>query len=418
MNTQLTKSSIRYALVGVGHEPGGRGAGSKNQRFHSRRRERSQPFHRDAGALEAPDDAVGRARYPGHVGHDASLRRSRSSGAPTATGPAPRRATRTRSGSRTRNTTRAMEAYHKRVDPTRQMLKKGNVTGAFRSGGRDLNIPQRQTNLIFDPPNGMLPPLTPLAKTLAYKIGSDWALPGENIDFQSAADFDSWDRCVTRGMPSMMMPYRYNGGFKIHQAPGYVVFDIGDDPRSAHHPDRRQKAARLEHQAVSRRVARPLGGHDAGRGDHQLPDRAVGQPTADEPCGDGLAGRQPVRDQRQAEDDRADRASQRRHVALRNHDRGPRHPDRAVHGALPDAQRPELFRAGVRVPRGQRDRPELRDDEPLRARESDARSRLSRPSRYRRPSPTRWPAVGSARRGSRRSTSISRSSSRRTGTAR
>jgi hypothetical protein len=27
-------------------------------------------------------------------------------------------------------------------------------------------------------------------------------------------------------MPSMMMPYRYNGGFKIHQSPGYVIFDI------------------------------------------------------------------------------------------------------------------------------------------------------------------------------------------------
>ena len=119
-----------------------------------------------------------------------------------------------------------MEEYHKRVDPTKQLLKENNVTGAFRAGGRDLNIPQRQTNLIVDPPNGMLPPLTPLAKTLAYKIGSDWALPGENINFQSAADFDSWDRCITRGMPSMMMPYRYNGGFKIRQAPGVVVFDI------------------------------------------------------------------------------------------------------------------------------------------------------------------------------------------------
>jgi len=120
----------------------------------------------------------------------------------------------------------AMEAYHKRVDPTKQLIKENNITGAYRSGGRDLNIPQRQTNLIFDPPNGMLPPLTPLAKSLAYKFGSDWALPGENINFQSAVDFDSWDRCVTRGLPSMMMPYRYNGGFKIQQAPGYVVFNL------------------------------------------------------------------------------------------------------------------------------------------------------------------------------------------------
>ena len=120
----------------------------------------------------------------------------------------------------------ALDKYRQRVDPTQQLLKENNLTGAFRAGGRDLNIPQRQTTLIFDPPNGMLPPLTPLAKRLAYKIGSDWALPGENINFQSAADFDSWDRCVTRGLPSMMMPYRYNGGFRIEQAPGYVVFNV------------------------------------------------------------------------------------------------------------------------------------------------------------------------------------------------
>jgi hypothetical protein len=120
----------------------------------------------------------------------------------------------------------AMEAYRKRVDPTKDLIKQDKITDALRSGGRDPNIPQRQTNLIVDPPNGMLPPLTPLAKSLAYKFGSDWALPGENINFQSAADFDSWDRCVTRGLPSMMMPYRYNGGFKIEQAPGYVVFNV------------------------------------------------------------------------------------------------------------------------------------------------------------------------------------------------
>jgi hypothetical protein len=57
-------------------------------------------------------------------------------------------------------------------------------------------------------------------------MGSDWALPGESIDFQDQFDFDSWDRCSTRGLPSMMMPYRYNGGFKIHQSPGYVVFSL------------------------------------------------------------------------------------------------------------------------------------------------------------------------------------------------
>jgi hypothetical protein len=118
-----------------------------------------------------------------------------------------------------------MEAAGLRVDRTQELLEQGDVTAAY-SQRSDPSIPQRQTNLIVDPPNGMLPALTPQAKRMAYEYGSDWALPGEDIDFQSQDDFDSWDRCITRGMPSMMMPYRYNGGFKIHQTPGYVIFDV------------------------------------------------------------------------------------------------------------------------------------------------------------------------------------------------
>src|SRR5690606_9496293 len=118
-----------------------------------------------------------------------------------------------------------MEEYKREADRNRtaELLAEGNLTGAFRSGGSN-RIPQRQTNLLVDPPNGLLPELTPEAKLRAYEMGSDWALPGEDITFDGVDDFDSWDRCVTRGMPSMMMPYRYNGGFRIWQTPGYVVF--------------------------------------------------------------------------------------------------------------------------------------------------------------------------------------------------
>ena len=118
-----------------------------------------------------------------------------------------------------------MEAYSNRVDRSTQLLEEGDVGGAIQAGLTDPNIPQRQTNLIVDPPSGLLPPLTAEAKRMAYEYGSDWALPGEDIDFQSKDDFDSWDRCITRGMPSMMMPYRYNGGFRIQQAPGVVVLE-------------------------------------------------------------------------------------------------------------------------------------------------------------------------------------------------
>jgi hypothetical protein len=116
-----------------------------------------------------------------------------------------------------------MEAYNNRPDRMAQLLAEGNV-GAAMGAAEANRIPQRQTNLLVDPPNGLLPALTAEGKRRAYAMGSDWALPGEDITFESVDNFDSWDRCVTRGMPSMMMPYRYNGGFEIKQAPGYVVF--------------------------------------------------------------------------------------------------------------------------------------------------------------------------------------------------
>jgi hypothetical protein len=118
-----------------------------------------------------------------------------------------------------------MEAARNRVDRSNQLREQGNLGGALQAGQMDPSLPQRQTNLIVDPPDGRLPDVTPEAKRLAYEMGSDWALPGENLVFESADDFDSWDRCITRGMPSMMMPYRYNGGFRIHQAPGVVVLE-------------------------------------------------------------------------------------------------------------------------------------------------------------------------------------------------
>jgi hypothetical protein len=119
-----------------------------------------------------------------------------------------------------------MEAFRTRVDQSRQFAEQGNLGRAMMTGLTDPNIPQRQTNLIRSPANGLLPPLTPEGKRRAALAKSDWALPGETIAFDGPDDFDSWDRCITRGMPSSMMPYRYNGGFAIRQAPGYVIFEL------------------------------------------------------------------------------------------------------------------------------------------------------------------------------------------------
>ncbi|HEU4617551.1 MAG TPA: hypothetical protein VFV10_05890 [Gammaproteobacteria bacterium] len=119
-----------------------------------------------------------------------------------------------------------LQAWRSRADASRQALEAGNLGVSLRTGATDPNIPQRQTSLIVDPPSGLLPALTPEGKRRALAMRSSWALPGENHTYDSPADFDSWDRCITRGMPSSMMPYRYNGGFRIVQAPGYVIFQL------------------------------------------------------------------------------------------------------------------------------------------------------------------------------------------------
>jgi len=79
-----------------------------------------------------------------------------------------------------------------------------------------------QTSLIVDPVDGQLPPQTPAGKEMSSQMGSDW-----NRDvFDGIADFDSWDRCITRGLPAGMFPNPYNNGIQITQSPGYVVINV------------------------------------------------------------------------------------------------------------------------------------------------------------------------------------------------
>jgi hypothetical protein len=125
------------------------------------------------------------------------------------------------------------EEYNQRVraaagrgDLGKQLIAQGNYGRALLAGVTDPAIPQRQTTLIVDPPTGLLPALTPEGKRRALQMGSSWALPGEDPIYEGPLDFDFWDNCRSRGMPSSMMPYRYNGGFAIRQAPGVVVFDL------------------------------------------------------------------------------------------------------------------------------------------------------------------------------------------------
>jgi len=106
-------------------------------------------------------------------------------------------------------------------------IKKGDFGAAFNAGNTDPTTPQRQTSLIVDPPNGKLPAMTEEGKRLSSLMRSSWAAyPDEVLTFDSEHDFDTWDRCITRGMPASMFPFRYNSGVQIIQAPGYVILNM------------------------------------------------------------------------------------------------------------------------------------------------------------------------------------------------
>ena len=80
-----------------------------------------------------------------------------------------------------------------------------------------------RTSMLIDPPDGQLPALTQEGIKRAALGRSSWT-PGQTYDW--VTDFDSWDRCVSRGFPASMFPFRYNNGIRIFQSPGYVTIQL------------------------------------------------------------------------------------------------------------------------------------------------------------------------------------------------
>ncbi len=111
---------------------------------------------------------------------------------------------------------RRVEARNRRYDDDSQAGRLGQ--GHWAESTQALRL----TSLIVDPPNGRLPALTETALEMRKVRGSTW----QNTVFDSIADFDSWDRCITSGMPVAMLPRNYNNGIEIYQTPGYVVLRL------------------------------------------------------------------------------------------------------------------------------------------------------------------------------------------------
>jgi hypothetical protein len=89
------------------------------------------------------------------------------------------------------------------------------VIGAWGESGKA----QRQASLIVDPPKGRMPALTSEGQERSAPMGSSW----QSRPFNGPEDFDTWDRCISRGLLPSMLPAQYSNGLEIHQTPGYVV---------------------------------------------------------------------------------------------------------------------------------------------------------------------------------------------------
>jgi catechol 2,3-dioxygenase-like lactoylglutathione lyase family enzyme len=78
--------------------------------------------------------------------------------------------------------------------------------------------PLTQVAMIIDPADGRLPALTPAGEALRDAATSaTTSLPA------GPEDLNSWVRCITRGLPGMMLPGVYNNGLQIVQGPGFVA---------------------------------------------------------------------------------------------------------------------------------------------------------------------------------------------------
>jgi len=87
----------------------------------------------------------------------------------------------------------------------------------------EVGAANRRTSWITSPADGRLPAYTEQGKRLSAGMHSTWR---RNQDFDWTTDFDSWDRCVTRGLPASMFPFMYNNGIRIFQAPGLVAIQL------------------------------------------------------------------------------------------------------------------------------------------------------------------------------------------------
>ena len=102
-----------------------------------------------------------------------------------------------------------------------------------------------QVAMVIDPPDGRLPPLTPRGEQLVAELNELLRIARVG-PFSGPEDIPPDDRCITGGLPRLMLPRVYNNGLQIVQGPGYLAITkemihetrvIPTEPRPAVGPD-------------------------------------------------------------------------------------------------------------------------------------------------------------------------------------
>jgi hypothetical protein len=96
-----------------------------------------------------------------------------------------------------------------------------------RRGWGETGVAHRQASLIVEPADGHFPPLTAEGQRRFETAKSTYYLDFPDAvvhhPFDNFEDLGPYDRCITRGVLSSMMPTAYNMGNEIFQIPGYVI---------------------------------------------------------------------------------------------------------------------------------------------------------------------------------------------------
>ena len=97
-------------------------------------------------------------------------------------------------------------------------------TGAYNDFWLEKGELSMRTSLLVDPPDGKLPPPRPVE--LERRTTKDTRSPSGGTSRDSWVDFSTYNRCISRGLPSGMMPGFYNHNYHIVQTPNHVAIVV------------------------------------------------------------------------------------------------------------------------------------------------------------------------------------------------